>query len=102
MGYQMSLNKDDPKRTRIVSHAYYDFPFVGKGYLSVSGTYGSVLSSSSKNDINTKEYFSKVNFDQAWMKPVHNILVGKQQQQQQQEGSTTTPYETYEDVPSSW
>merc|ERR1712194_15417 len=103
--YQMSVesnrndNIDDPKRT-IVSHAYYDFPLIGKGYLSVSGTYGSVLSSSSKNN-KKNEYYSKVNFDQAWMKPVHNdnVLVGKPQQ----DGSSTThPYETYDDVPSSW
>eukprot|EP00751_Fragilariopsis_kerguelensis_P048174 CAMPEP_0171029618 /NCGR_PEP_ID=MMETSP0736-20130129/36508_1 /TAXON_ID=186038 /ORGANISM="Fragilariopsis kerguelensis, Strain L26-C5" /LENGTH=464 /DNA_ID=CAMNT_0011471425 /DNA_START=134 /DNA_END=1528 /DNA_ORIENTATION=- len=105
--YQMSVDNDDPKRT-IVSHAYYDFPLVGKGYLSVSGTYGSVLSTStststlsSKND-KKNEYYSKVNFDQAWMKPVRNdVLVGKPQQPQ--DGSSTThPYETYDDVPSSW
>merc|ERR1712238_282817 len=75
--------------------------FVGKGYLSVSGTYRSVVSSSSQNNKNKNEYSSKVNFDQAWMKPIHNdnVLLGKQQQQ---EGSTTNPYDTYEEVPSSW
>merc|ERR1712238_567900 len=78
--------------------------FVGKGYLSVSGTYRSVVSSSSQNNKNKNEYYSKVNFDQAWMKPVHNdnVLLGKQQQQQREDSSTTNPYDTYEEVPSSW
>merc|ERR1712238_80628 len=80
--------------------------FVGKGYLSVSGTYRSVVSSSSQNNKNKNEYYSKVNFDQAWMKPIHNdnVLAGTQQQQQNgiDTSSRSHPYETYEEVPSSW
>jgi hypothetical protein len=54
------VQKSSPGATgSIVSHAKYDFPIVGTGYLSVSGTYGSV------DDI-----VSRVDFNKAWIKPL--------------------------------
>jgi hypothetical protein len=43
----------------ITSHAKYQFPIVGTGYLSVSGTYGSV-----------NDQVSRVDFNKAWIKPL--------------------------------
>lgn len=64
----------------MVSHAYYDFPIVGKGYLSVSGTYGSLA------DDPTLRY-SRVDFDKAWIKAGDDL---------------SSPYESLEDVPDSF
>lgn len=64
----------------MTSHARYNFPVVGEGYLSVSGTYGSV-----DNTV------SRVDFDRAWIKP----LSGKNSVQ------IDEPYERLEDVPAS-
>ena len=61
----------------MTSHARYNFPVIGEGYLSVSGTYGSV-----------DNIVSRVDFDTAWVKP----FVGK---------SSDGPYESLEDVPAS-
>ena len=58
----------------MTSHAKYDFPLVGSGYLSVSGTYGSV-----------DEQVCRVDFDEAW------IAMGQD-----------TPHETIDDVPDSY
>lgn len=73
--------------SRIVSHAYYDFPVVGKGYLSVSGTYGSV-----PNDATNT--YSRLNFDKAWIKALPSS------------SSTTTaaatPYDSLDAVPDSF
>jgi len=64
----------------MTSHARYNFPVVGEGYLSVSGTYGSV-----DNTV------SRVDFDRAWIKP----LLRKNS------GQIDEPYERLEDVPES-
>lgn len=61
----------------IQSHARYDFPVVGEGYLSVSGTYGSV-----------DDKVSRVDFDKVWIKP----LLGDDED---------VPFRTYEEVPES-
>ena len=70
--------------SRIVSHAYYDFPFVGKGYLSVSGTYGSVANDSSNT-------YSRVDFDKAWVKAIPSS----------ESIATGSPYESLDAVPDS-
>lgn len=69
----------------IVSHAYYDFPIVGKGYLSVSGTYGSVANDSTNT-------YSRVDFDKAWIKalPSSDSTV------------MAAPYESLDAVPDSF
>jgi hypothetical protein len=64
----------------MTSHARYNFPVVGEGYLSVSGTYGSV-----DNTV------SRVDFDRAWIKP----LLRKNS------GQIDEPYERLEYVPES-
>lgn len=64
----------------ITSHARYDFPIVGSGYLSVSGRYGS------KDNL-----VCRVDFDRAWVTP----FVG---------GNVSLyykPYESLEEVPDS-
>lgn len=63
---------------KMESHAEYDFPIVGRGFLSVSGTFGSV-------DKNT----SRVDFDQAWIKTLHPSASNKNNQ----------PYPTLDQVP---
>lgn len=64
---------------QMTSHAKYDFPIVGEGFLSVSGSYGSVDDS-----------VSRVDFDRAWVKPL-----GKSDTEK-------VPYESLEDVPDSF
>ena len=59
---------------KITSHARYDFPIIGQGFLSVSGTY------SSEDD----DSVSRVDFDKAWVK-LDNM-----------------PYDTLENVPESF
>ncbi|OEU07951.1 hypothetical protein FRACYDRAFT_196982 [Fragilariopsis cylindrus CCMP1102] len=59
----------------VVSHAYYDFPIIGKGYLSVSGTYG-------------------IDFNKAWIKPISKS-------KSQEEESQSQPYASLKDVPDS-
>lgn len=61
------------------SHARYSFPFVGSGWLSVSGTYGS----------EDEDRVCRVDFDKAWVK-----LLGDDKLE---EG----PYESLDDVPPS-
>jgi hypothetical protein len=64
---------------KMESHAEYDFPFVGGGFLSVSGTYGSV-------DKNT----SRVDFDKAWIKPLPPSA---------SKNNNNQPYPTLDQVP---
>ena len=71
--------------SRIVSHAYYDFPIVGKGYLSVSGTYGSVANDAS-------DTYSRVDFEKAWIKALSSS----------ESTATASPYESLEAVPDSF
>ncbi len=71
--------------SRIISHAYYDFPIVGKGYLSVSGTYGSVANDST-------DTYSCVDFDKAWIKALPSSA----------SASTESPYDSLEAVPDSF
>ena len=70
---EYNLNKDGTME----SHARYSFPIVGEGYLSVSGTYGSV------DDTTCRVYF-----DEAWVK-------------QLEESTTDEPYASIDDVPES-
>lgn len=64
----------------MVSHARYSFPVVGEGYLSVSGTYGSV-----------NEDVCRVDFDKVWFKS----LTGSDNNRNDDE-----PYQALEDVPA--
>jgi len=104
---QYDLFYNDIDGSTVVSHAYYDFPIIGKGYLSVSGTYGSVLKETKSNNeeqtttatatttATGNEYYSKVDFNKAWIKPI----LQKSQESQSQEESQ--PYESLNDVPDS-
>ena len=65
---------------KMTSHAKYDFPIIGRGYLSVSGTYSSV-----------DENISRVDFDKAWVKP---MLFSNENDDDKEE-----PYEALNDVP---
>lgn len=64
----------------MTSHSRYNFPLIGEGYLSASGTYGSIDNS-----------VSRVDFDAAWIKP----FMGKSSYE------IDGPYESLEDVPAS-
>lgn len=64
----------------MTSHARFEFPFVGSGWLSVSGTYGS----------EDEDRVCRVDFDEAWIK------IGN-------EDPDDSPYESLESVaPSFW
>lgn len=69
----------------IVSHAYYDFPVVGRGYLSVSGTYGSVPGDAT-------DTYSRVDFDRAWIKALPSSSSSSDEDK---------PYNNLEEVPDS-
>jgi len=90
----------------MVSHAYYhNFPFgIGSGYLSVSGTYGSIVHNNNPTTNNNKNkdadtavtsptYYSKVNFDKAWIKRLPAAAAGD---------AAPQPYATLDDVPESF
>jgi len=62
---------------RITSHAKYNFPIFGRGYLSASGTFGSV-----------NEDVCRVDFDQVWVK----ILPSTEEQEEE-------PYAELNQVP---
>jgi hypothetical protein len=68
---QYTLNEDGTME----SHARYEFPFVGKGFLSVSGTYGSV-----------DDNYCRVDFDKFWVKVLN-------------EGDEDEPYKTFDQAP---
>ncbi|VEU37326.1 unnamed protein product [Pseudo-nitzschia multistriata] len=70
----------------MVSHAYYDFPVFGKGYLSVSGTYGSVEGDDSGT-------YSRVDFDKAWIKRLAS---------EDSNDSNSVPYGSLSEVPDSF
>ena len=72
---QYTLNKDGT----MVSHARYDFPIINSGYLSVSGSYGSI-----------DENVSRVDFENAWVKP----LIG--------DNIEDIPYDSLDAVPDSF
>lgn len=74
--------------SRIVSHAYYDFPVVGKGYLSVSGTYGSKANDATNT-------YSRVDFDRAWIKALPSSSTSTSI-------AAPTPYESLDVVPDSF
>lgn len=63
---------------KMESHAKYDFPVVGKGFLSLSGTYGSV-----------DENVCRVDFDKAWIKPFDSSIVDGNEE----------PYQSLDKVP---
>ena len=92
----------------IVSHAYYhNFPFgIGSGYLSVSGTYGSIVhnnnptTNKNKNKdadtaVTSPTYYSKVNFDKAWIKRLPAAGDAAL-------GEPEPPYASLDDVPASF
>ena len=76
---QYNLNSS----SKMESHAKFDFPVVGRGFLSVSGTYGSV-----------DENICRVDFDKAWIK----LLASSQFHDKNEED---TPYPSLDDVPDS-
>lgn len=78
-GVQFQVQYDLYKDGTMDSHARYSFPIVGEGYLSVSGTYGSV-----------DDTTCRVDFDEAWVRQVNKG-----------EGGADVPYATIDDVPDS-
>ena len=79
---EYDLNKDGTME----SHAKYDFPIVGRGYLSVSGTYSSV-----------DDTHCRVNFDEAWVRSIGDGSgTGTENNV-----DTSRPYSTIDDVPDS-
>mmetsp|Transcript_29522 Transcript_29522/g.65040 ORF Transcript_29522/g.65040 Transcript_29522/m.65040 type:complete len:272 (-) Transcript_29522:202-1017(-) len=72
---EYDLNEDGTME----SHAKYDFPIVGQGYLSVSGTYSSV-----------DDTYCRVDFDEAWIRKIGDDNV-----------DTSRPYATIDEVPDS-
>ena len=69
------------------SHAKYDFPIIGKGFLSVSGTYSSV-----------NETISRVDFDKAWVKPIISMFSNEEEKEGKRQ-EEEVPYKTLDDVP---
>lgn len=63
----------------MTSHARYNFPIIGSGWLSVSGTYSS----------EDEDQVCRVDFDKTWIKINKN------------DDADAKPYESLEDVPSS-
>lgn len=63
---------------QMTSHARYNFPIIGSGWLSVSGTYGS----------QDEDLVCRVDFDRAWIK-----VLG--------EARDENPYDSLDDVPDS-
>lgn len=76
-GGQFQVEYDLNEDGTMESHARYSFPIVGEGYLSVSGTYGSV-----------DDTTCRVDFNEAWVKQLHK-------------GTTDGPYASIDDVPES-
>jgi hypothetical protein len=77
----------------ITSHAKYQFPIVGTGYLSVSGTYGSV-----------NDQVSRVEFKKAWIKPLasgFDTSTSRKDNDNDDETDKTGPYpySSLEEVP---
>lgn len=66
----------------MTSHAKYRFPFIGQGWLSVSGTY----SSQDENMV------CRVDFDKAWVKMIQN----------DSDNDNSGPFDTLEDVPDTF
>jgi len=85
-GGELDVQYDLKNDFTMTSHARYDFPFFKqKGYLSVSGTYGSV-----------NELVCRVDFDQAWFKPFYiDEEDGKMTEEED------VPYASIEQVPDS-
>jgi len=71
------------------SHARYHFPIVGKGFLSVSGTYSSV-------DANV----SRVDFDKAWVKAISNNDYSNEEATST--GKDNQPYMSLDEVPNGF
>ena len=65
----------------MISHARYDFPVVGSGWLSVSGTYAS----------QDEQDMCRVDFDKAWIKVVNS----------NEDDVDDQPFASLDDVPSS-
>lgn len=81
LGVEYDLRDDGT----VISHARYDVPLFGqRGYLSVSGTYGSEDGA----DV------CRVDFDEAWVRPVSSSLDGNDGEDE--------PYPTVGDVPDSF
>jgi hypothetical protein len=71
----------------MTSHAKYTFPFLGSGWLSVSGTYGS-------EDDDT---VCRVDFDKAWVK-----IIDECDDNENENGDSVVGYfDSFEDVPDS-
>lgn len=77
-GGQFQVEYDLNEDGTMESHARYSFPIVGEGYLSVSGTYGSV-----------DDTTCRVDFDEAWIRQLGADAIDE-------------PYASIDDVPESF
>ena len=86
--------KDDKKICGfITSHAKYKFPIIGTGYLSVSGTFGSV-----------DDQVCRVDFDKAWVKPLSlgEVVAVTDEAEYQEEVANEKPFASLEQVPDGF
>ena len=70
---------DHKEDCTIVAHARVELPFVGAGWLSASGTYGS----------QDEDRVCRIRFDEAWVRRID-------------ESHNNNYYATIDDVPDSW
>ena len=91
-------DNDDKVIGGITSHAKYNFPIVGTGYLSVAGTWGSADARAGRTDV------CRVDFNQAWVKPLMNNSdyhgQGEDQNRGQSQGQRQGPYGALDEVPN--
>lgn len=71
---------------KMTSHARYNFPIIGSGWLSVSGTYSS----------EDEENVCRVDFDKAWVK-----LIDRKNNDDDDDSDDVQPFESLEAVPPS-
>lgn len=70
----------------IMSHAKYDFPILGQGWLSVSGTYGT------QDDTKV----CRVEFDKAW------IIIQDNDRTNRASSTDPIPVESFDEAPETW
>ena len=83
----------------IASHAKYNFSIVGTGYLAVAGTWGSESDSESAHNAGRRDV-CRVDFNQAWVKPLMNKSEDQSHGQGQNQNQNQGPYGTLDEVPN--
>mmetsp|Transcript_9031 Transcript_9031/g.11652 ORF Transcript_9031/g.11652 Transcript_9031/m.11652 type:complete len:309 (-) Transcript_9031:537-1463(-) len=86
--------RDDKRICGIItSHAKYEFPIIGTGYLSVSGTFGSL-----------DDQVCRVDFDKAWVKPLSlgRMMAVTDKAKYQEKIENEKPFASLEQVPDGF